>query len=151
MVESMKLIGWIGILVCAALWAGCATSTVEKRRTERSASYAALSPENRQMVDQGKIKVGMNEDAVYIALGKPSDKLVNETSEGREDIWVYVETTLKSEYYYSDRPIGHRHNDTPHYGHTLEQDYVPRDYVRLEVTFKNGNVTRWRTLPKPMD
>jgi hypothetical protein len=31
----------------------------------------------------------------------------------------------------------------------LESDYFPRQYIRAEISFSNGMVTRWRTLPRP--
>ncbi|HEY2951783.1 MAG TPA: hypothetical protein VGK40_04320, partial [Verrucomicrobiae bacterium] len=70
------------VLLAAALLTGCATSTVETRKQERYGAYSALPDESRRLVDQGKIKVGLNEDAVYLAWGKPSQILSGESTKG---------------------------------------------------------------------
>ncbi len=64
MVKKLILLGLTGL--CAT---GCATSTIESRSRERAAAYAALSPEWRDLVSHGQIKVGMPMDAVYVAWG----------------------------------------------------------------------------------
>ena len=48
------------LLLGLLLLAGCATSTVESRKQERSSAYAALSSEDKAMVDSGQIRVGMS-------------------------------------------------------------------------------------------
>src|SRR6266704_2114952 len=57
------------VLIAALTLCGCATSTIQTRKQERSAAYAELPAETRSLVDQGKIKVGMSLEAVYIAWG----------------------------------------------------------------------------------
>ena len=59
----MKLV----VLFVCVLLAGCATSTIESRKKERAATYGALPLEQKEFVDKGQIKVGMSQDAVYIA------------------------------------------------------------------------------------
>jgi hypothetical protein len=45
------------ILLSAVLLAGCATkSTPQSRQHEHAAAYAALTPEQRSLVDSGQIK-----------------------------------------------------------------------------------------------
>ena len=51
----------------AIVWfvVGCATrSTIQSRQQERAAAYAAPT-RNSELVEQGQIKSGMSEDAVY--------------------------------------------------------------------------------------
>jgi hypothetical protein len=115
---------------------GCATSSVETRKKERPAYYAALTPEQKQLVDQGKIQVGMTPDAVYLAWGSPAEILESETPEGHTTNWIYHGQWVQEYRYW----IG------PH----LESDYYPRDYVRAEIVFQKGTVVSWRTLPKPV-
>lgn len=135
------------LLAPLILFCGCATSTVDKRKQERYGAYSQLSPEARSLVDQGKIKVGMSMDAVYIALGKPSQILSGESSGGSTTTWLYHGTYLESHRYWSYRSV--------HYGSRcyaeprLEYDYYPRSYVRAEVVFENGLVKEWRSLPQP--
>ena len=131
------------------LWSGCATSTVESRRQERSLGYSSLSPELRALVDQGRIKVGMTMDAVYVAWGKPSQILTGESSKGSTTTWLYHGSQLEEHRYWSYRGVraGDRWYSQPY----LEHEYYPRSYVRAEIVFEEGLVKEWRSLPEPMN
>ncbi len=136
------------IVAGGCLWiAGCATSTIESRKQERYGVYSELQPEARSLVDQGKIKVGMTMDAVYIAWGKPSQELHSESARGARTTWLYQDTQLQEYRYWSSRPYytqGH-YFATP----TLEYDYYPRSFVRAEINFENGVVKDWQTFAAP--
>lgn len=135
------------LLVALGLVCGCATSTVEKRKQERYGAYSALSPEVKGLVDQGKIKVGMSMDAVYVAWGKPSQILRGESAAGSTVTWLYHGFYLETYRYWSYRGsyYGYRCYPEPH----LEFDYHPRSYVRAEIIFENDVVKEWRSLPQP--
>ena len=124
------------LALLAFLLVGCATSTVATRKQERAAAYAALPAEAQTLVDEGRIKVGMSPDAVYIAWGAPSEVLESESAQGHVTIWVYHGQWVEEYRYW----IGRR----------LETDFYPRGYVRAEIVFQNGVVASWRTLPKPV-
>ncbi|MEY2428401.1 MAG: hypothetical protein QOJ40_1286 [Verrucomicrobiota bacterium] len=124
-------------LLTGVLLAGCATSTVETRRSERAASYAGLPPDSKVMVDQGRIKVGMPMDAVYIAWGPPAQVLQSESEGGAATVWLYEGGFMEENRYWSRRH--------------LEHDYQPRTYVRAQVVFVNGRVKEWHTLPQPVN
>ena len=145
----MKLLKRLILLSLLALvFAGCAsTSTIQTRKQERSAAYSSLAPEFKTVVDQGQIKVGMPMDAVYIAWGKPSQIAVGESSQGPLTTWLYYGTTFEEYRYWNYRPIpsGRYYWSEPY----LDRDYMPRKYVRAEVTFQNGLVASWQTLPRP--
>jgi hypothetical protein len=127
------------LLFACLLLTGCATSTVESRKRERSAGFAALSPEFKQLVSNGQIRRGMSEDAVYIAWGKPAQVLQHEDQGGLAIIWVYLGGWMQeTRYWYPYRRFP-------------ETDYQPRTYVRAEITFVNGVVSTWQTLPQPLD
>ena len=147
----MKII----FLSLSLLLVGCATNSFEKRRTERLPAYNALPPEFKNLVDQGKIKIGMPEDAVYIAWGKPSEILHMEDAQGPATTWLYEGTYLQ-EYRYWSQPrydYGFRGARDYNYGYStygrLESDYVPHDYVNAEVYFVNGLVKKWQMRPRP--
>ena len=136
------------VLLLALMTAGCATSTIEKRREERSSTYTALTDEQRALVDQGQIKVGMTADAVYIAWGKPSQISAGQSSDGRNvTTWIYHGTSWQEYRYWNYHYHGHgRHSyPTP----TLDYDYIPRSYIAAEVVFENGVVKSWRNLTQP--
>lgn len=143
----MKRIGLI--LLLALLASGCATSTIEKRREERASTYSALTDEQRALVDQGKIQVGMTADAVYIAWGKPSQIVTGQTSDGKSmTTWLYFGTAWQEHRYWSYHyyhPYGPYGYPTP----TLAYDYIPQSYVAAEVVFENGVVKSWKNLTQP--
>lgn len=132
---------------------GCSTNKLEKRRTERLSSYHALSPEFKTVVDRGEIKVGMPEDGVYIAWGKPSEILHMEDTQGASVKWLYEGTYLQEYRYWSQPNYGFRGSRDYDYGYStygnLQTDYLPRDYVSAEVDFINGKVKSWRMRPRP--
>lgn len=135
-------------LFVALFAAGCATSTVDKRKHERSSAYAALSPEMRSLVDQSQIKVGMPMDAVYIAWGQPSQIATGESNSGTATTWIYTGTGWQEHRYWNYRyyPGGRYHAyPTPY----LDYDYVPYSYPAAEVVFENGVVKSWRHITPP--
>jgi len=140
-VVRLILLGFLAVLCACAT-----TSTIEKRSQERSGAYSFLAPEFKTLVDQGKIKVGMPMNAVYIAWGKPSQVAQGESAQGPLTTWLYYGTTFEEYRYWNDRPMpyGRYYWSEPY----LDRDYMPRRYLRAEVTFQNGAVTSWRTLPR---
>jgi hypothetical protein len=131
---------WICVLSACLVLAGCATTnTIDSRKQERAAAYAALSPEFKSLVDGGHIRKGMTEDAVYIAWGKPAQILQQENQQGAATVWLYEGGWMEETRYWT----GRRHAQ-------LEHDYQPRAYVRAEIVFVKGQVVSWRTLPQPV-
>lgn len=135
----------LGVLLVAA---GCTTqSTVETRRTERGAAYEQLPEDQRRLVDEGQIKVGMNEDAVFIAWGKPAQVLQSEDSSGRMTTWLYHGTT-------TDEFVGWRYVEVPgprgsYLTRRMDRDVSVREYVSAELIFREGALQSWRTLARP--
>jgi hypothetical protein len=135
-------------LLLPLVLAGCATKpTVESRRAERAAAYGELSPEHRELVDAGQIKVGMNEDAVFIAWGRPAQVLQSEDGSGRVTTWLYQDTT-------TDEFVGWRYVEVAgpngsHLTRRLDRDFSVREYVSAELVFRDGRLQSWRTLPRP--
>jgi hypothetical protein len=144
---------------CATLFAlgvigfwtsGCATSksTVESRRAERAAEYAALSDEQRALVDQGYIKAGMSEAAVYIAWGPPAQVLRAGDAAGETVTWLYHGQTTDTFLYWRFHPVV-RPDGSTYLTRNLERDLSVREYVSAELTFRNGRLESWRALPRP--
>src|SRR5207248_9473 len=102
------------MLLTGVLLAGCAANTMEMRRRERAAAYAGLTPDSKVLVDQGRIKVGMPMDAVYIAWGPPSQMLQSESAGGAATVWLYEGGWMEENRYWSRR--------------RLEREYQPRTY-----------------------
>jgi hypothetical protein len=132
------------------LGTGCATSTIEKRRNERSAAYQSLAPETRSLVDQGQIAIGMPMEAVFIAWGKPSQVFTGQNERGgTTTTWVYTGTAWQEYRFWNYRMRG----AYGRYGYTpepfLDYDYVPRSYQSAEVVFENNVVKSWKNLTAP--
>ena len=140
------------ILAVLLFAAGCAsTPTLEERRIERAAAYAALSPAEKALVDKGQIGLGMNEDAVFIAWGAPDEIVHSEDANGRLTRWLYRGTYFKEQRYWTFREVPTASGGRNVFERYLETTLDSRSYVSSEITFKDGAVLRWRTLPKPAD
>ena len=137
-------------MIATLLFAGCATpTTIESRRAERLSVYSSLAPEEKQLVDQGQIKMGIPADAVYIAWGPPSEVLESETPQhGHITTWRYYGSWMQESRYWAYRETSRGGHDL-YLERYLVSDYQPRDYVRAEIDFRDGRVLSWRTLPRP--
>jgi hypothetical protein len=127
-------------LICAllggGLLVGCATSTtVQTRKQERFAAYQALPPDLQAAVNDGRVKAGMNMDAVYIAWGNPSQVVSGGNQSGESTTWLYEAGYLQEVRYWG----GYR----PHYAS------APMTYTRAQVVFVNGKVVQWQIFPAP--
>ncbi|MSU58053.1 MAG: hypothetical protein EXS35_07725 [Pedosphaera sp.] len=128
------------LLLAGLLLTGCATrTTIQSRKQERATAYAALSPEFQKLVDDGQIRRGLSEDAVYIAWGKPAQILHQEDARGAVTTWLYEGGWMEETRYWTGRRSAR-----------LEHDYQPRTYVRAEIVFVKGAVESWRSLPQPV-
>jgi len=138
-------------VVVAAVAAGCATpSTVATRRTERAAAYSALPETERAWVDQGQIRSGMGEDAVYIAWGRAAQVLKSGDATGEQTTWLYHATATDSYHYWAYREQTRKDGST-FLDRSMQTDHHFRDYVNAELIFRDGKLDRWRMLPKPTE
>lgn len=144
----------LAVLLAAGL--GCASTAptdpkaIAKRKAERPTAYAALNTELQSLVDQGQIKVGMSEDAVYLAWGKPAQVLRGGDTQGEYTTWLYHGTSTDSYHTWRYREYPRKDGST-YLERTLDTDYAFRDYVSAELHFRNGQLQRWRMLPKPAE
>lgn len=145
---------WLAPLIFTALLAGCATPAptdpkmIAKRRAERAAAYDALPAEFQSQVDAGQIKVGMNEDAVYIAWGPPAQALQSGDVSGERITWLFHGSTTDEYLFWRYREVP-RKDGTVFLERFLDRDYNFRDYVSAELVFSGGRLQSWRMLPKP--
>ena len=136
-------------LLLVLLTAGCATSNVTTRKQERSSAYAALTPEQRALVDRSEIKVGLPIDAVYIAWGKPSQIMASETGAGATTTWIYSGTVWREQRYWAYQSYYGGRYGQGYPSATLNYDYVPVPYTSAEVVFEKGVVKSWRNVTPP--
>lgn len=76
----------IGIATLLAL-SGCNISTISSRSKEKAEAFAAASPEQKSIIQEGWLNYGFTPDMVYIALGKP-DRV--STKPDGTTIWTYL-------------------------------------------------------------
>ncbi len=137
------------LLVASLGLTGCATTSISSRKQERLGGYNSLPADQRLAVDLGQIKVGMTEDAVYIAWGRPSQTIVSESATGRTTTWLYLGTYFEEYRGWSFYGYHHGYRGRYYTAPYMTYDYAPRSYVRAEVKFEGGVVKEWRTLPGP--
>jgi hypothetical protein len=140
--------GCVFAALTGVLLAGCATSTIESRRSEKISAYHNLAADEKELVDSGQIRVGMSSDAVYIAWGPPAEVLESEDASGRVTTWRYYGSWMQESRYWAYRETRRGHSDL-YLERYLVSDYQPRDYVRAEINLVGGRVANWRTLPRP--
>jgi hypothetical protein len=122
------------------LCAGCAASSVERRRSDRAEAYAALPPEARARVDRGEIAQGLGTNAVFIAWGRPTGVAIADGAEGPELEWSYYRSYFKSNPVYYFRPDGRGYPTMDVYYNTTAWRYLAR-----RVVFRDGRVAWFQT------
>jgi hypothetical protein len=122
------------------LLAGC--STPQSRINDNPAIYARLTPEQQQLIKEGKVAIGFDMPMVKLALGDP-DRIHERTdANGTSEIWSYVTyesddgALLYTGYY-------HRYfyglGGGPFYPYYLA--YPSRhEHTRFRVVFREGRV-----------
>lgn len=155
---------WIGrllvrggmILGLVLVLAGCAggggadpdPKRISRRKMEKASGYAALSAEHQSLVDQGQIRVGMPEDGVYIAWGRPAQVLRSGDASGETVTWLYQGTTTDDYLNWNYREVI-RKDGTTYLDRYLDRDINVRTYISAELVFRDGRLASWKMLPKP--
>ena len=82
-------------------------------------------------------------------LHSPAQVLESEDPQrGHITTWQFSGSWMQESRYWAYRET-RRGGDDLYLERYLVSDYQPRDYVRAEITFQNGRVLSWRTLPRP--
>lgn len=132
--------------LCAILMAcltGC--STPQTRSEEKSAEFNTLPKKFKEAALKGELREGMNSDAVFVALGKPS-RVLDGVEKGKKlERWVYTRTETE------EVPAWHDVHERDGTGRIIvSQRYDPIRLSRvedaLEVKFENGKVVGWQKL-----
>ena len=128
------------LMLLAAVATGC--STIETRKTERVSAYNSFSPQERALVDQGIIDVGMDTNAVYVAWGKPYEVLAVAFPSEDRTVWVYTGVATEEVPYWEYRANPYVLG-TGTYEHQVA--YVGRRMVSGWVTFEKGRVVSFES------
>jgi hypothetical protein len=115
-----------------------------QRKAERAAEYGRLSERDKRLVDQGELAEGMDQNAVYIAWGKPTHVVDRPTPEGLQTTWTYNRRHTHLTPNWSARPTQHG---------LWTYDYTPTpssgEYVSAQAMFLNGSLVSWNRFPPP--
>ena len=116
-------------LLFALFVTGCETDGgVSARAQEKSASYAALLPWQKKLIDKGTITQSFTPDMVYMAMGKADQVETKVLPEGTAELWTYT-------HYYPnvDAIHGFRHANF-----TTESAYQPERALLQTDVSKGG-------------
>ncbi len=127
----------IGTAAGALILNGCATT--QARVSEHPDIYQRLSPRDQALVGQGQIREGMTMDAVWLAWGKPDQKLPGNMGDRPTETWAYLRYETPPSY------------GGPYYYGPFDWSYIPPKFVYPSkgVTFSNGKVVFFQYLAPP--
>jgi hypothetical protein len=126
----------LSLLAGLLLAAGC--STPESRIAKQPEVFNRLTPEQQQMIREGRVGVGFDMEMVKLALGDPDRIRERTDANGRSEIWSYVsyESTDGMLLY---RGWYHRGWGSPYYPYYLDVS-SRRERSHDEVVFREGRV-----------
>ena len=160
------------LIACAVSFtffvAGC--TTIDTRISERQEAFRSMSPPDQALVQQGKIREGMSQDAVYIAWGPPSQRIPGRYRGSMVETWVYDATAAGD--YPGPFSYGAGYGYGPGYGffgggygrHRFHRGHYLYDpffdpyfynhanivrYPERTVSFQGGRAIGWQFLPAP--
>jgi hypothetical protein len=138
----MKLSKFFLLLTAAGgLFFLAACATPEARIKKNPEAFAQLSPEQQDLVKQGKIAIGFDQEAVRLALGDPDRVRTRQDANGTNEIWSYV-TYTGPDNVILYRGFYHRYYawGDPLYPYYL--NYPGRhEHDHFRVTFRDGRVS----------
>lgn len=134
------------MLAVLALFTG-ACSTIESRINENPTAFYRLSPEDQQLVLQGRISEGFDRDAVYIAWGRPDEVTQGQRQGKMTESWIYLtsETEVIPDYIYVTRFDGRR----SWVERVYDPIYIENRYPFRSAHFVNGVVASWESYTRP--
>ncbi len=95
--------------VAGLVWLG-GCSTPDSRIAKHPDVFARLNTEEQSMVRAGRVGIGMDMDAVKLALGNPDRITYQTTNDGQSQVWHYEETIYYDGAYFYPGPYwGPRH------------------------------------------
>jgi hypothetical protein len=134
---AMKTSPSIFFAFVGLVWlAGCATP--DARIKKNPEAFDRCTPQQQELIRQGKISVGFDEEMVRLALGDPDRSTTRTDASGQSEVWHYAtyETDdgvlLYAGYY-------HRFCGPAFYPYYLDYP-TRREHDHFKVSFKDGKV-----------
>jgi len=83
------LLTYLALVSGLVVFAGC--STPDTRIAKQPEVFSRLTAEQQQMIRQGRVGVGFDQDMVKLALGDPDRVRERIDASGRSEVWSYIE------------------------------------------------------------
>jgi hypothetical protein len=130
------LLSFLVLLGGFVLLSGC--STPASRIAKQPEVFNRLTPEQQQMIREGRVGIGFDQEMVKLALGDPDRVRERIDASGRSEIWSYI-TYEGSDGVLLYRGWYHRGWGGPYYPYYMN---VPgrRERSHDEVVFREGRV-----------
>jgi hypothetical protein len=130
----------LALITGALIFAGC--STPQTRISEHPDFYQNLSHKDQVLVNQGQIRIGMSQTAVWLAWGSPDQKIVGNMGGGPTETWLYI---YYATYYPPYGPCGPwGYFGDPFYD-PFYYSFIPSvPYPARVVTFAHGRVVSFQ-------
>ena len=146
------------IATSALVLSGC--STIGSRIDSHRAAFDQLSAQDQALVNEGRIRGGMSQEAVYIAWGQPQQKAVGIVHNATTETWVYTLSTAAYGPYGYGYGYGHygygfagpvgfygRHGRFRYYG-SFSYPYLGSILLSVscdgELSGENGLFSKWQ-------
>ena len=130
-------------LALSILAAGCSSAAIKRRQTQDPAAYQALPPDQKALVNRGRIEVGMTTNAVWIAWGTPT-RVVAFGPDPTSFRWEYDSDWRQPVPYWSEEPS---YGGAPTY--TFRTSTMITRFLSGWVEFQAGRVTAWSQRSSP--
>ncbi|MEY2561311.1 MAG: hypothetical protein QOG51_1726 [Verrucomicrobiota bacterium] len=158
------------VVLAASAFVFTSCSTTETRISDHPEIFQSLSPSDQALVQTGKIREGMSQNAVWLAWGAPDQKATGVARGRQVETWIYNEYVYaNAPYPYPFGPFGyggyfgggrvafHHHGrhrfaiiGDPFYDPFFYSYIPPRvAYPEKTVTFSNGRVISIQILTPP--
>ena len=139
------------LALVSVLFASCASNTPQGRIEKDPARYGKLSTKDRALVDSGRIRTGMSQDAVYLAWGKPNSVSKGGDGSGSTERWIYTGQTpvwsnqigYGGRYGGYGRGYGYGYGYSSYGGYNYGSSIIYVPYTAGVVHFRNSRVTKW--------
>ena len=133
-----KLLSLLMVVAGFAVLAGCSTPTT--RINQNPEVFARLTPEQQDLIKQGKVAIGFDMPMVKLAVGEPDRIKVRTDAQGDSEVWSYV-TYEADDGMLLYRGYYHRY----YYGGPGLYPYYMgypgrREHEHFRVVFRNGRV-----------
>jgi len=124
--------------LAAGLMLLTACNTPESRIAKQPELFSRLTPDQQQMIKEGRVGIGFDADMVKLALGDPDRIRERVDANGRSEVWLYINYE-GSNGVILYRGWYHRGWGGPFYPYYLD---VPmrQERSRDEVVFRDGRV-----------